>query len=156
MVGTGLGAQRGILFKNAIALEQAATLDTVVFDKTGTLTRGEPEVVAIATADGVDENEVLRLVAAAEGDSEHPLAEADRQGRVHARPAGAAHGRPSRPCPATDCSPASTVISWPSATPVCIEREGIARDGLAARSDELAGSGTHERAGRRRRQDRRP
>jgi Cu2+-exporting ATPase len=51
MVGTGLGAKRGILFKNASALEQAAALDTVVFDKTGTLTRGEPEVVEIATAD---------------------------------------------------------------------------------------------------------
>ncbi len=47
-----------------------------MFDKTGTLTRGEPEVVAIATADGFAENEVLRLVAAAERDSEHPLAEA--------------------------------------------------------------------------------
>src|SRR5215207_6660982 len=76
MVGTGLGAKRGILFKNAMALEQAASLDTVVFDKTGTLTRGEPEVVEVATVDGIDENEVLRLVAAAEGDSEHPLAEA--------------------------------------------------------------------------------
>ena len=76
MVGTGLGAKRGILFKNALAIEQAASLDTVVFDKTGTLTRGEPAVVAIALADGVDENEVLRLVAAAEKESEHPLAEA--------------------------------------------------------------------------------
>src|SRR5215203_1476896 len=76
MVGTGLGAKRGILFKNAMALEQAASLDTVVFDKTGTLTRGEPEVVAVATGDGFDEDQVLRLVAAAEGDSEHPLAEA--------------------------------------------------------------------------------
>ena len=76
MVGTGLGAQRGILFKHAMALEQAATLDTVVLDKTGTLTRGEPDVVAVASADGVDDNEVLRLVAAAEGDSEHPLAQA--------------------------------------------------------------------------------
>jgi Cu2+-exporting ATPase len=76
MVGTGLGAKRGILFKNAMALEQAASLDTVVFDKTGTLTRGEPEVVEVATGDGIDENEVLRLVAAAEGDSEHPLAQA--------------------------------------------------------------------------------
>src|SRR4051794_20434606 len=76
MVGTGLGAKRGILFKHAMGLEQAASLDTVVLDKTGTLTRGEPEVVAVATIDGADENEVLRLVAAAEGDSEHPLAEA--------------------------------------------------------------------------------
>jgi P-type Cu2+ transporter len=76
MVGTGLGAKRGILFKNAIALEQAVTLDTVVFDKTGTLTRGQPEVVEIATADGVSEQELLRFVAGAEGDSEHPLAQA--------------------------------------------------------------------------------
>jgi P-type Cu2+ transporter len=76
MVGSGLGAKRGILFKNAVALEQAAGLDTIVFDKTGTLTRGEPEVVAVATADGVSEDELLRLVAAAEGDSEHPLAQA--------------------------------------------------------------------------------
>ncbi len=45
MVGTGLGAQRGILFKNAIAIEHMASLDTVVLDKPGTLTRGEPEVV---------------------------------------------------------------------------------------------------------------
>ena len=76
MVGTGLGAGRGVLFKHAMALEQAAGLDTVVLDKTGTLTRGEPEVVAIATADGLSEEEVLRLVAAAERESEHPLAEA--------------------------------------------------------------------------------
>src|SRR6185503_15540078 len=55
MVGTGLGAQRGILFKHALALEQAASLDTVIMDKTGTLTRGEPEVVAIVTAAGANE-----------------------------------------------------------------------------------------------------
>ncbi len=66
MVGTGLGANRGILFKHAMALEQATSLDTVVFDKTGTLTRGEPEVVAVVTADGVKEDELLGLVAAAE------------------------------------------------------------------------------------------
>jgi cation transport ATPase len=76
MVGTGLGARRGILFKHAIALEQAARLDTVVFDKTGTLTRGEPEVVEIVTANGLSEEEMLRLTAAAERESEHPLAEA--------------------------------------------------------------------------------
>src|SRR5439155_2915479 len=62
MVGTGLGARRGILFKNAIALEQIASLDTVVLDKTGTLTKGEPEVVAIET-DGLGEGELLRLAA---------------------------------------------------------------------------------------------
>ena len=76
MVGTGLGAKRGILFKNAIALEQAAALDTIIFDKTGTLTRGEPAVVAIELADGMSEDELLRLVAGAERESEHPLAQA--------------------------------------------------------------------------------
>ena len=75
MVGTGLGARRGILFKNAIAIEQSASLDTVVLDKTGTLTRGEPEVVEI-TGDGLDDDDLLRLVAAVERESEHPLAEA--------------------------------------------------------------------------------
>src|SRR5262249_27270531 len=75
MVGTGLGAKRGILFKNAIALEQVASLDTVVLDKTGTLTRGEPEVVAVE-ANGGDESELLRLAAAVEHESEHPLAQA--------------------------------------------------------------------------------
>jgi P-type Cu2+ transporter len=76
MVGTGLGARRGILFKHAVALEQSARLDTVVLDKTGTLTRGEPAVVEIAAAGGIDEAELLRLAAAVERESEHPLAEA--------------------------------------------------------------------------------
>jgi P-type Cu2+ transporter len=76
MIGTGLGAQRGILFKHAIALETAARIDTVVLDKTGTLTKGEPEVTEVAPADGVTEGELLRLVAAVERNSEHPLAEA--------------------------------------------------------------------------------
>ncbi len=76
MVGTGLGAKRGILFKNAVALEQISALDTVVLDKTGTLTRGQPEVVDMTLADGIDESELLRLVAAVERQSEHPLAEA--------------------------------------------------------------------------------
>jgi len=76
MVGTGLGARRGILFKNAMAIEHASSLDTIVLDKTGTLTRGEPEVVEVVTAAGFDEDEVLRLTAGLERESEHPLAEA--------------------------------------------------------------------------------
>lgn len=72
MVGTGLGAKRGILFKSAVALEQAVGLDTVVFDKTGTLTRGEPEVVEIVVADQIEEGELLRLVASVEGESDTP------------------------------------------------------------------------------------
>jgi P-type Cu2+ transporter len=75
MVGTGLGAARGILFKNAMALETSAGIQTVVMDKTGTLTKGEPEVVHVV-AGSLAENELLRLVAAVERESEHPLAEA--------------------------------------------------------------------------------
>lgn len=75
MVGTGLGARRGILFKNATALEAAASIDTVVLDKTGTLTKGEPEVTDLHT-EGLDELEVLSLAAAVEKESEHPLARA--------------------------------------------------------------------------------
>jgi Cu2+-exporting ATPase len=75
MVGTGLGAKRGILFKNAAAIEAAARVQVVVMDKTGTLTRGEPEVTTIR-ADGMSEQEVLTMAAAVERDSEHPLAEA--------------------------------------------------------------------------------
>ncbi|MDX5961971.1 heavy metal translocating P-type ATPase [Rhodococcus opacus] len=73
MVGTGLGAQRGVLFKNATALETSARIDTVVMDKTGTLTKGEPEVTDVV-ADGIGEDELLALVAAVERESEHPLA----------------------------------------------------------------------------------
>jgi Cu2+-exporting ATPase len=76
MVGTGLGARRGVLFKHAAAIEAAARIDVVVLDKTGTLTKGEPEVVQVVTAGGVDEDELLRLAAALERESEHPLAQA--------------------------------------------------------------------------------
>lgn len=76
MVGTGLGAGRGVLFKNALALETTARVDTVVMDKTGTLTRGEPEVTDLVLAEGVQSPTFLSLVAAVERESEHPLAEA--------------------------------------------------------------------------------
>ena len=75
MVGTGLGAKRGVLFKNATALETSAHIDTVVMDKTGTLTKGEPEVTDVV-ADGLNENQLLALAAAVERESEHPLAQA--------------------------------------------------------------------------------
>jgi Cu2+-exporting ATPase len=75
MIGTGLGATRGILFKNALALETSARIQAVVMDKTGTLTKGEPEVVEMV-AGSVPEAELLRLAAAVERESEHPLAEA--------------------------------------------------------------------------------
>ncbi|WP_242511606.1 copper-translocating P-type ATPase [Pengzhenrongella frigida] len=75
MVGTGLGAQRGVLFKNATALETSARIDTVVMDKTGTLTTGQPAVTDVIAV-GLAETEMLTLAAAVERESEHPLARA--------------------------------------------------------------------------------
>ena len=76
MVGTGMGAQNGVLIKNAEALETMEKVDTIVVDKTGTLTAGKPELTAIDALAGQDEDEFLELVAAVESASEHPLAEA--------------------------------------------------------------------------------
>ncbi|MFC1950455.1 heavy metal translocating P-type ATPase [Chloroflexota bacterium] len=76
MVGTGKGAENGILIKGGEALERAHKLDAIVFDKTGTLTKGEPSLTNIFTSKGWTEQEVLRLAAMAEKGSEHPLGEA--------------------------------------------------------------------------------
>ena len=76
MVGTGVGARRGILIRDMDALQNAEKIDTVVFDKTGTLTRGRPVVVEITPAEGMSADELLRLAAGAEQFSEHPLARA--------------------------------------------------------------------------------
>jgi len=76
MVGTGKGAEAGILVRDGSALEQAQRITAVVLDKTGTITRGEPSVVAVRPSSGTDEADLLRLAAAAERGSEHPLAEA--------------------------------------------------------------------------------
>jgi P-type Cu+ transporter len=74
MVGTGRGAQSGVLIRNAEALERFEKVDTLVIDKTGTLTEGKPKVVAVETAPGLEANELLRLAASLERGSEHPLA----------------------------------------------------------------------------------
>lgn len=76
MVGTGKGAEYGILIKSGEALETAHKINTVVFDKTGTITEGKPEVTDIITYGGFDKNELLLLAASAEKSSEHPLGEA--------------------------------------------------------------------------------
>ena len=78
-ISTTSAAQNGILVRNRLALEAAREIDVVIFDKTGTLTKGEQGVVAIKTADGADENQVLARAAALEGDSEHIIARAIRQ-----------------------------------------------------------------------------
>jgi Cu2+-exporting ATPase len=75
-VGVGRGAQAGVLFKNASALEAAAGVTTVVFDKTGTLTEGKPALTDVVPAAGVAEHELLRLAASADQPSQHPLADA--------------------------------------------------------------------------------
>ena len=89
MVGTGLGAMNGILFKNASALEDATRLDVIIFDKTGTLTLGQPDVVDIALAEGVTQDHLLRIAGSVEKLSEHPLALAilERAGALPLAPA---------------------------------------------------------------------
>ncbi|MCU1427149.1 MAG: putative cation-transporting ATPase [Actinomycetia bacterium] len=139
MVGTGLGAQRGILFKHALALEMAARIRVVVMDKTGTLTRGEPVVTDVVT-DGIDEEELLTLVAAIERESEHPLAEAivryaDERG-IRPAEVSAFEAIPGHGAVATVDGHRVTVGNLR-----LMEREHVSTNGLAARRDELAGSG---------------
>ncbi len=80
MVGTGRGAEQGVLIRGGEALEAAERIDTVVFDKTGTLTRGRPTLTEVVPAHGVDAAELLRMAAAVETGSEHPLAAAILEG----------------------------------------------------------------------------
>jgi P-type Cu2+ transporter len=139
MVGTGLGARRGVLFKNAMALETAARLDTVVMDKTGTLTKGEPEVTDLVT-EGIEETRLLELVAAVERESEHPLAqaivtEADRRG-VNTLAAERFESIPGHGAIATVDGQRVVVGNRR-----LMEREGIDLGALAARRQELAEGG---------------
>jgi len=76
MVGTGKGAEQGILIKSGEALERAQKINTIIFDKTGTLTRGEPEVTDVVTAPAFSKDQVLHYAASAERGSEHPLGDA--------------------------------------------------------------------------------
>jgi Cu2+-exporting ATPase len=92
-ISTSLGARNGLLVKNRIALERARELDVVIFDKTGTLTKGQPVVADVIATGDDDEHEVLRLAAAVETDSEHPLARAI---------VAAAHGRGAHPAEPTE------------------------------------------------------
>ncbi|MBA4180547.1 MAG: copper-translocating P-type ATPase [Anaerolinea sp.] len=76
MVGTGMGAERGILIKNAEILERTKSLNVIILDKTGTLTEGRPQVTEVVPFGGIDRQALLRVVAAAEAGSEHPLSRA--------------------------------------------------------------------------------
>src|SRR5665648_320570 len=75
MVGTGKGAEYGILIKSGGALETTQKIDTIIFDKTGTITEGKPEVTDVITINGIDENYLLQIAASSEKGSEHPLGE---------------------------------------------------------------------------------
>jgi Cu+-exporting ATPase len=76
MVGTGKGAEHGVLIKSGIALESAHKIQTIVFDKTGTITEGKPKITDIVTIEGISKDYLLQLAASAEKGSEHPLGEA--------------------------------------------------------------------------------
>jgi Cu2+-exporting ATPase len=140
MVGSGLGAKRGILFKNAVALEQTASLDTVVFDKTGTLTRGEPEVVEIRATAGLDERTVLRLAAALERESEHPLAEAIVK-------AATARGLDGSEAVGFEAVAGEGAVATVEGRRLAVgntrllEREQVALDGAKPLAEQLAGQG---------------
>jgi Cu+-exporting ATPase len=82
MVGTGKGAENGVLIRSAVSLETSHKLDTVVLDKTGTITRGEPALTDVLPSDSVTPDELLGLVASAERSSEHPLGRAIVSGAV--------------------------------------------------------------------------
>ena len=139
MVGTGLGAQRGVLFKNAMALETSARIDTVVMDKTGTLTKGEPEVTDVV-AEGIDALDLLALTAAVERESEHPLAQA-----IVAEAGG--RGAPVLLVEGFESVPGHGALATVDGHRVVVgnrrlmEREGIDLGVLAARRQQLAEGG---------------
>ncbi|WP_405140245.1 heavy metal translocating P-type ATPase [Nocardia sp. NBC_01388] len=140
MVGTGLGAKRGVLFKNAMALESAARIQTVVMDKTGTLTKGEPEVTEIVTDGVVTTAELIPLLAAVERESEHPLAAA-----VVRYAEG--HGANGQRAQDFENIPGHGAIATVNGRRVVVgnrrllEREGIALGDLATARDRVAAGG---------------
>jgi P-type Cu+ transporter len=140
MVGTGKGAEGGILVKGGEALEEAHKLTTVVLDKTGTLTRGEPRLTDVIPLDGLSGDELLVVAAAAERRSEHPLGEAIV--------AGAMDRGLDVPEPETFDAPTGRgVRATVSGKTVLVgsrklmDESGVPEDGLAARFEELTASG---------------
>ncbi|MDQ4001801.1 MAG: heavy metal translocating P-type ATPase, partial [Actinomycetota bacterium] len=140
MVGTGKGAEMGILIKGGEALEQAHKLDTVILDKTGTLTRGKPELTDVVPTNGLPEDELLRLVASAERGSEHPLGEA------------VVNGARARGVPLVEPEGFDAVAGWGIKARVeghsvlvgnrrFLNEAGVDEDGLVSRSEELAAAG---------------
>ncbi|HZC30582.1 MAG TPA: heavy metal translocating P-type ATPase, partial [Gaiellaceae bacterium] len=140
MVGTGKAAEHGVLVKGGEALEMTRKIDTIVLDKTGTLTRGKPAVTEVATADGIDTRELLRLAAAAEVGSEHPLGEA-----IVARAREAGIELPKvEAFTALAGRGVETLIEGRRllvGNAALLQERGIPADGLADRARQLAGDG---------------
>ena len=140
MVGVGRGAQAGVLIRDAEALEVLEKIDTLVVDKTGTLTEGKPRLVQMETMEGGDEADLLRLAAALERGSEHPLAEAIVSG---------AKERGVESAPAQDFNSVtgkgvSGKVDGRSAqlgNRKLMEDAGVDVDALAARAEEMRGEG---------------
>ncbi len=140
MVGTGKGAERGILIKGGETLERAHKLTTVVLDKTGTLTRGEPELTNVVTANGLSEDELLRLVASAEKASEHSLGEAIVRG---ARARGLDLMDPDGFDAPTGRGVRATVggRNILAGSRRLMQEAGVSEDGLAPRFEEFSAAG---------------
>jgi Cu+-exporting ATPase len=140
IVGTGKGAESGILIKGGEALEEAHKLDTVVLDKTGTLTRGEPELTDLVVADGIPEEELLRLAASAERASEHPLGEAVVRGARD-------RGLPPSEIEAFEAVSGGGIRARVEGREVIVgsrrflSESGVLEDSLVPRSEELAREG---------------
>jgi len=140
MAGTGRAAEHGILFKGADAIENASRLTHIVFDKTGTLTKGEPSVTDVVAAEGWPDDQVLRLAAAAEVNSEHPLGEAIVQA---ARGRGVAVDDPE----AFNAIPGHGIEARVSDRAVLLGNRRLMRDrgvdiaGLVERAERLEGDG---------------
>jgi P-type Cu+ transporter len=140
IVGTGKGAESGILIKGGEALEGAHKLDTVVLDKTGTLTRGEPELTDVVPTNGVPEEELLRLLASAELGSEHPLGEAIVRGARD-------RGLPLAEADEFEAISGGGIRARVEGRDVLVGsrrfllESGVSEDGLLARSEELARAG---------------
>ncbi|HEY1084325.1 MAG TPA: copper-translocating P-type ATPase, partial [Prosthecobacter sp.] len=144
MVGIGRGAQKGVLIRQAEAIEKLATLDTLAVDKTGTLTVGKPQVTALLVAPGgaLDETNVLRLAAALERHSEHPLAHSILQ---------AAEKRKLVLPEVTgfQATPAGGVTGQAEGRTVAVGKAGFLKEQGATQVDALeAGAATHQAEGK--------
>ena len=160
MVGTGRGAQLGLLIKGPEVLESTRRVDTVVLDKTGTVTTGKMSLVDVTVADGVDRDEVLRLAGALEHASEHPIAQAIADGRGRAGALPAVEASPTARASASRASSTATRVlvgrpallaDWAHAPPARARRRPPRRRGARADRDRRRLGRAGDRRPRRRR-----